>query len=298
MQKEQFRRVIDSFDTNGDGTVSRKEFLSFVMPDNGEARPVVRGDTSAVLERKSIYETTCWLTGMPNAFVVTAGMSKAKDEDNVTIIKRKDGSHRRIVELPERLKRWNILKKFGLVKGDLAEVSEDTKPPKVCEVALWDSLALFDDGKKKGGDDYEDDYEDDYDDDEVDGGKVPVRVKKARSALELLYDMSSENRAALTLKSMMEKGTPPPAPDLWSAEVGHGEVGDGLDALTDRLLIQWRAQPNSLVAFFALEMSGALGTKEQQNNEFKEIFRDPPDANSEAEFSFWIDRLQQNTTYR
>ena len=44
-------------------------------------------------------------------------------------------------------------------------------------------------------------------------------------------------------------------------------------------------------------MSGALGSKEQQNNEFKEIFRDPPDANSEAEFSFWVDRLQPNTTY-
>lgn len=113
---------------------------------------------------------------------------------------------------------------------DLTEMSEETEPPRKCEVAVWDSLALFDSNgaKKNSDDDYEDDYEDDYDDDDDNGGeKAPLRVKKAKRALEFLYDMSSENRAALTLKSMMDKGTPPPAPDMWSAEVGHGEVRSG-----------------------------------------------------------------------
>ena len=96
---------------------------------------------------------------------------------------------------------------------------------------------------------------------------------------------------------MMEKGKPPPAPNLWCAEIGSDDVDDGLDVLTDRLPIKWNAQEGSLVAFFSLEMSGALGTKEQQNNEFREIFRDPPDADREPEFKFWKDRLQPNTTY-
>ncbi|GMI03649.1 hypothetical protein TrVE_jg3561 [Triparma verrucosa] len=311
MEKEQFRRLIDAFDVNGDGTVSKREFLSFVNPDNAEARPVVRGDTNAVLERKCIHESTCCFSGMPNAFVVTASDKKTKDETNVKILTRPDGSSRRIVTLPERGRRWEILKRYGVLEEKFMEKtleeldeSKKYKIPAQCEVAAWDSLALFEEadkkgktGKKKSGNDSDDEYSDDESEEESQDKAVALRVKKAKAALDFLYDKSSENRAALTLKSMMEKGKPPPAPNLWCAEIGSDDVDDGLDVLTDRLPIKWNAQEGSLVAFFSLEMSGALGTKEQQNNEFREIFRDPPDADREPEFKFWKDRLQPNTTY-
>jgi hypothetical protein len=190
---------------------------------------------------------------------------------------------------------------------------DEKKKPDKCEQAMWDTLELFDEAgastkkKKKmgkGGDD-EDDYSDD-DDDEMEesgaGEQHNIRIKKQKRALRVLMDYSSENRAALTLKEIMDKGKPPPAPQMWMAEVGHEEVGDGLDVLCDSLLLCWRAKPGSLVAFFSLEMSGPLGSKEQQNNEFKEIYRDPPDADSEAEFKNWVtefggNRLLPNTTY-
>jgi hypothetical protein len=139
-------------------------------------------------------------------------------------------------------------------------------------MAKWDSLDLFEGKKSKGDDDdYEDDdddddddYDDDDDDDDADGAKKSKRVKYSRRALRKLYDFSTDNRAALNLKKMMEMGKPPAAPQLWAAEVGHEEVGDGYEALTDSLLLCWRAKSNSLVAFFQLEMSGPLGSKEQQ----------------------------------
>ena len=107
---------MDAFDKNGDGTVSKDEFLSFVNPTDTTCRPVTRGDTSAVLEHKCIHETTCAFTGMPNAFVVTKQMTKkGENEPGVKLVKKKDGSYRRIVELPERRKRWDILKSFQLL---------------------------------------------------------------------------------------------------------------------------------------------------------------------------------------
>lgn len=129
MEEEQLRRVIDAFDSNGDGTVSKDEFLNFCNPDGNPSRPAVRGDTAAVLERKCIHETSCCFTGMPNAFVVTASCKKVDSEDNVKIIKKKDGTFRRIVELEERRKRWALLANFGLLK----KTDDDRINECVCE---------------------------------------------------------------------------------------------------------------------------------------------------------------------
>mgnify|MGYP006089372395 CR=1 FL=1 len=59
----------------------------------------------------------------------------------------------------------------------------------------------------------------------------------------------------------------------------------------------WKAQPGSFVAFFSLELSGPLGSKAQQNNEFSEIFRDPPDADHDGRFNYFVESLEPNTTY-
>ncbi len=307
MEGEQLRRLIDAFDTDGSGTVNKKEFISFCCADGGNARPAVRGDTAAVLERKCIFETTCCFTGMPNAFVVTAGKSKkGKNEAHCRIIEKQDGTIRRIVELEERRRRWNILKQFGICEDlsvdELIEL-EDQKPPAKCEQAKWDSLALFEGDKNKQKDDDDNDYDDDAYDDDFDDSTAAssLRVKKQRRALDLLLDLSASNRAALTLKKVMDEGKPPPAPQLWSAEASdpdvRGDSDDTLDTLTDALLLRWRAQPGSLVAFFSLEMSGALGSKEHVNNEFREILRDPPNADSSPKFQHFVDDLEPNTTY-
>lgn len=154
LEGEELRRLMDAFDKNGDGTVSKDEFLTFVNPGDMECRPVTRGDTSAVLEHKCIFETTCPFTGMPNAFVVTKQMSKkGENESGVKLVKKKDGSYRRIVQLPERKKRWDILKSFNLLDDlevDDLEEAERLEVPKKCQMAKWDSLDLFEGKGKKG----------------------------------------------------------------------------------------------------------------------------------------------------
>ena len=296
---------MDAFDSDGDWKISKKEFLSFVTPvgggltDHANKRPVTRGDTAAVLERNCIFETTCYWTGMPNAFVVTKQKEKKdKEEPGVRWEKRKDGSYRKIVELVERRKRWDILSKFDLLHvkypGDARSMKKSTKK---CQKAALDALDLYKDWRGHDAHHNEDEYSDD--DDDSDAGRS-MSIGKAKEALMDLLHMSSDNRAALTLKEMMDKGKPPPPPKLWAAEVGYVDSeSDGFDDSTDRLLLRWKAQSNSLVAFFSLEMSGPLGSKEHQNNEFKEIFRDPPDADSDPVHSFMVQnpRLLPNTTY-
>ena len=331
LEGEELRRLVDAFDVNGDGSVNKKEFLQFITPetsDEGLARlpiSVVRGDTSSVLERKCVHETTCRWTGMPNAFVVTIGKTKKKgekEEHGIRIIEKKDGTTRRIVQLDEREKRWSILQHFNLheeLGGDeLEDLDEAKNLPIMCQLCKWDTMGLYgklsnsknkNKNKNKDDDDddggysededegagYSDDGDDDDDDDTSDG--LSLRVKEQKKALKYLMKKSCENRAALTLKDMMDKGSPPPAPKLWAAEVGHPDVGRGYDVLTESLLLCWKAPPGSLVAFFSLEMSGAMGSKAQQNNEFKEIFKDPPDAAHEAAFTYWAEGLVPNTTY-
>ena len=307
VEGEQLRQIVDSFDKNKDGTVSKREFLDFVTPatGGGESRPVVRGDTNAVLERKCIFESTCHKTGMPNAFVVTAVSKKPKSsvykDRCITVTEMNNGEFRLRTELPELAKHKQILRSFGF------DVDEDEapRPPSCCEIAKWDKIDLYSEGgstkdkkKKKGNDD--DDYSDDDDDDdysddengtdENDTTRKSVRVRRQKKALDALMEMSKENRAALTLKTMMDKGKPPPAPMLWCSD-----SEDDLE--TDKLRLCWSAQPGSFVAFFTLEISGALGSRAQQNNEFREIFRDPPDATYEADFGYWVEDLEPNTTY-
>ena len=297
VENEQLRRIIDAFDENKDGTVSKNEFLEFISPETsgGESRPVIRGDTSAVLERKCVFESTCHKTGMPNAFVVTAVVGKPKksirEDPMVTVTKMNNGEYRIKTELPELAKHKKILSQFADFGIDVDEEMEE--PPSFCEIAKWDRIDLYSDGTSghDDGEDYSDDEEDGYSDDDVDDTtKQSIRVRRQKKALDELMDKSKENRAALSLKKMMDKGKPPPAPELWCS---HEEQ----DLETDKLRLCWRALPGSFVAFFTLEISGALGSKAQQNNEFREIFRDPPDATYEADFGYWVEDLEPNTTY-
>ncbi|CAM9234202.1 unnamed protein product, partial [Chrysoparadoxa australica] len=92
-------------------------------------------------------------------------------------------------------------------------------------------------------------------------------------------------------------GQPPPAPKFWSAALGHPDVGDGSGILSRDLLLCWRPQPDSVAAFFSLEMSGPQGSKAFKQGLFKEICRDPPDADGEPEYQIWVPDLQPNTTY-
>lgn len=199
MEPEQLRQLMDSFDSNGDGTVSKIEFLEFITPESagGDTRPVVRGDTSAVLERMCIFETTCHDSGMPNAFVVTASKKKPKTGSEGEITQLGNGEYRLKTMLPELKRAKQILLEFGFdVDGD-----DKISKPIGCEIATWDKLDLYADdsgkGKKKkkiiGNDDDDDDYygsEDDYnseeeeegggDDDGDDTTKTSLRVRKQK----------------------------------------------------------------------------------------------------------------------
>ena len=355
MEESQLRRLIDAFDANGNSSVSKNEFLNFCNPDGNPTRPAQRGDTAAVLERKCVCETTCRVTGMPNAFVVTASKKnpnkgEKEKEKHVEVVEKSDGTFRRIVELEERRKRWAVLKGYGLAeeaggsslekldKRDKKRLISSGNPSYRCEQAAWDTLELFEfdeeDGtskgkkgskkekkekkkkkkkeKTKGGDD-DDDDDDDYSDDASSSGsdyassdsdsdkgeQHNLRVKRQQKALRLLLSMSATNRAANALRDMMEKGKPPPAPELFQSWTGGrvpGAAPSTADCTPTSLLLRWRALPGSLVAFFSLETSGPLGSKSQQANEFAEIYRDPQTAEGEAEFERWVEDLVPNTT--
>lgn len=51
------------------------------------------------------------------------------------------------------------------------------------------------------------------------------------------------------------------------------------------------------VAFFSIEMSGPQGSKEQRENVFTEVRRDPEEANRQFEYKFWFRNLKPGTSY-
>lgn len=76
-----------------------------------------------------------------------------------------------------------------------------------------------------------------------------------------------------------------------------GDVSVRGDPLENRLLLRWSPAPNSLVAFFSIEMSGAQGSREQRENTFTECFRDPVTARDEFTYEQWIEGLKPGTSY-
>ncbi|CAM9382632.1 unnamed protein product, partial [Laminaria digitata] len=319
----------------------------------GGVREAVRGDTAKRLERRCVWETTCPVSGMPNAYTVSAvkqavsggraGGREEQDEQHLRpdsvittgtawggtseIITLKSGDRRRRNELADRVKHLKILQIYGLQprssKGDKTG---------------GDSRGGGGGGGDRGGGDYDDDDfegeddDDSYGEDEFEksaeegegggrrsnspwgggkgggrknneiGGKVPCEasawpMSKRTEGLKTLKRLSKANREASELRQLLDDGVAPKPPKFWSAKPRHPDVGDGEEALTEELLLCWRPEPGSPVAFFSLEMSGPEGGKAFCQTIYREICRDPPDANGDPQYQFWVRGLAPNTRY-
>ncbi|KAG5189304.1 hypothetical protein JKP88DRAFT_302157 [Tribonema minus] len=317
MGAEEMRRL--------DQHVSWREFEAFT----GGTRDALRGDSTKRLEQRCTWETTCPATGMSNAYVVTASRAKlsqpsrrpsstsVNDDDDHgsgaqrsgsggrTLIQLSNGETRVRTELPERQRRLDLLARLGLAAPDGGAAKKGT------------GGAYDEDGFEDGSSDASSGR---YESDEFKGrspsprardggggGSAPRKHRRCaavawtmadrQGGLRTLKRLAKPNQEAEELKKILKEGVPPPPPKLWSVPLGHPHVGDGGDVLVTEMLLRWKPQPGSLVAFFSLEMSGAEGSKAFRQADFTELCRDPPDAEGDTEYEFWVRDLQPNTAY-
>ena len=279
LRPDELRCVVDAFDDENRGTMDADRFIEFTGPTG----PKDKTDATERLRHRTppVWETTCPITGLSNAFRVTTAPAAAKDspgEARVKIISKANGEKRRQVELKERSRRMAILKHFDELPAEAGEYSDDeeggysddeagTHKIKKCTVSQW----LENNG---------------------------ARMKQARRAsLRLLMGLSRVRRDEAELQRLLEKGQPPAAPVFYCAGPSDPEVLHRGESLEESLLLCWEAPPASLVAFFSVETSGPRGSREQRENIFTEIFRDPDSARGAFRYQTWVRNLQPGTSY-
>ena len=261
LKETEMRTLIDAFDSNNDGVVTIMEFLDFTGVKKDK-----RGGNNIAMSQRCCWLTTCKITGMSNAYSVSAPTkrflsinnnmeeSKSTEYDEMyqknkhsntitnttnmnnsdTIIRKlANGETRVCIELKERKKREDLLKKMGLLKNE-----------KVGKIGMKKkSVAGRSEGKEDDEEQYEDDfaetndnnedYGDDFDQDEEqpNGNKLENKKTKAnnpnicqystwrpedrKEGLKVLLDMTKEARQEETLKTLLANGVPPAPPKLW-----------------------------------------------------------------------------------
>ena len=304
MKSTELRALVDAFDANGDGSISVTEFKDFV----GRKRER-KGGVSTILGQKCCWQTTCRTTGMANAYSVSIkprndraeekGATRAdtydeKEEDNYiaaegagkTEIQLKSGETRIVVELKERLRREDVLRRYNMLS------SSTTK------------------AESKG--DEEDDYGDEFETTEAADAKSGVGVMTdlcpyiawtlddRKAGLKYLMNVTKESRQEQLIKNLINNGTPPLPPKFWCASHTDPYFRGDENAMTSELLLRWGPdQQADLVSFYSLEFAGAVGGTPAKALEYREIFRDPVDASPESNFelSTLVDKLEPGKAY-
>lgn len=84
---------------------------------------------------------------------------------------------------------------------------------------------------------------------------IPLTVYIVHLLLPLLLLIKSRDDAMIAsrreadeLRQLLSEGTAPGPPRFWSAKIGHPDVGEDDDALTEELLLCWKPQPGSAVS--------------------------------------------------
>ena len=83
---------------------------------------------------------------------------------------------------------------------------------------------------------------------------------------------------------------------------GNNNESNSITASPTEIMIHWGPQKNDSVSFFSLEFAGATSTSASNNArtlKYKEIFRDPEDANPDSDFRYsqCVEGLQPGTSY-
>jgi len=298
VSSDEARLIVDCLDNfGGSGGAPLERVRSFF------GSPTKPGDVQRKLKTVCFFQTTCPETGMPNAFrVIKPGPKRPGDgECDVTLA---DQSVRRRWINPELAQRREVLSQLGLAKDGAFR-------PHSLEDDLR-SAGLADKGPCSG-----DDYDDDF------GPEAPTTFAREvyaawfdrapcsascvsrwgsrdrKLALKALKAVSHDARRESMLRTVLSAGSPPAKPDVWAASLADLEAeGVARCALLTRLVVRWRPGAEAQVAFFSLEFSGALGSKAQRENTFREVARDPPSAKAEAfAFQHVVAGLEPQTTY-
>lgn len=300
IKPHELRVLIDAFDENGDGTITASEFAEFIGPKRDK-----KGGASAIISERCCWQTTCRRTGMANAFSVSVkppkkALDDAKDsktssargdeyddkefEDDansetsgkVRTKLLKNGEMRVYFELKERIRREEILTKFGLLRSTSS-------------------------GKAESKDDDNDDYGEDFEETATAKEKakcafISWTIEDRQAGLQYIMDLTKDARQEQLIKKLMSDGTPPRAPKLSLASLNDSRFRGDANAMTTELLLRWEPdQADDLVSFYSLEFAGPVGA----SNDFKEIFRDPSSAHPDIDFDmcYLVQDLAPGTSY-
>ena len=143
VNRQEARILTTLFDENGDGKISRKEFLRFTGVRD---RPHTRGESLFYLRtgKFCIWEACCHVTGLINAFeVLPTSEDESKEEEEDLLQKKntkplllrngrtKQGWIR--LSLPDYIRRKQKLISMGEKTAD----DFDTAPPRSCQFSTW-----------------------------------------------------------------------------------------------------------------------------------------------------------------
>jgi Ca2+-binding EF-hand superfamily protein len=265
LKDAEMRSLLDAFDANGDGVITLKEFLDFCGPKRDK-----RSGNSLILNQRCCWVTTCTVTGMPNGYSVSnatkrilrqekeqkmkhassrldtqqddadaeeESASKANSSQQGTgkmvIKKLANGEQRLCVELSDRVRREDLLRRLGLLASSSGE--EADRKRRQSESANKKRHAHSPDGY---GDDFEEDhdpYGDDFDQElsEQNPSKTMAlketkgvvtlgacemstwETKDRRKGIQYMLDLTKDLREEETLKQLIANGQPPSAPRCW-----------------------------------------------------------------------------------
>jgi Ca2+-binding EF-hand superfamily protein len=244
---------------------------------------------------------------------------------NINIVTRKlaNGESRLCIELRERRKREDLLRRMGLIGGNGGTGGGGAARREASAKGRDDDDNYEDDF----GDDKNGPYADDFDDDDNHNTKGKSPPKKAgqencdyanwraedrKKGLKFMLDISKEAREEETIKSLMASGIPPAPPKLWvqnehfietkslnrsstKGSISRGDrdgddededEGGNLGPESTEITVFWGPHKGDLVSFYSLEYGGVVGATKTSDVKYTEIFRDPADADPGRAFEF------------
>lgn len=232
--------------------------------------------------------------------------SDSKEADNAgraQTITLTNGEKRLKVEMQERARRVEVLRRYGLLDGSSSKGksrrSKDRKGSSGRKgyASSGEDEYETDEFNEEDGGDYGDDFE---------GGERSAEQcqfqaltdSSRREGLKFLEGFSREARQEQSLQTMLTGGSPPTAPQLWACNHKDPDAQDDDIDFSTELLIKWQPKSGELVSFFSLECSGPAGSG-RGDHVYKEVYRDPPDATPGSEFTFVfrMSNLASGTTY-
>jgi len=258
LQAYELRILETLFDQDGNGKISRNEFLRFTGVD---PRPAARGEALQILRGGNlcVWEACCHLTGMTNAYDIVPGNVPNDLDDEETIVGARP-LYSRSGMVKEGWTRWPLpdlqkrLRKL-IRSGDAKDLTEG--PPSSCETSVWSN-------------------------------------KERHVAVEALLSLAAKNREITASLAIKSNGEPPLAPVLTIGDVASLTYAERQTTL----VFEWTPQEKSMFpAFYTLESCGKEGSKSHRAHQYDEICRDPPSVSSgEKQLgTFTVNDLQPGT---